>query len=413
MIAISVGPNYRLVDALRAFFLLLQPWKWHNGKSVGELEKNISNFYGTKAYTINSARWGIYLLLKSLNLPPGSEILIQAFTCVSVPGPIIWNNLKPVYVDIDSGRLTIDPQDLEKKISEKSRVLIVQHTFGFSAEMDKIMEIAKKHNLIVIEDCAHTIGGFYKEKMLGTIGDAAVISFGRDKAISGVFGGAVIVNNRDLFSGVSQEISVLERNSTGWVMQQLMHPILFVTLIKPLYFLLGIGKILLVSAQRIGILSKAITKNEKSAGFPVFGCSKISNALADLALVQFSALPKFNQKRRDIVDEYDASLEISKEDRQLIFREDKIFPLRYAIYIENALELRNFAKRKKIILGDWYEVIAPKDSDLQAVQYDNGSCKTAEKIAKKIVNLPTCPGMSRRDIKKVIKVVNMFMNKQK
>ena len=117
----------------------------------------------------------------------GDEVLVQAFTCVAVPNSVLWAQATPVYADIDA-TLNIDPIDVEKKITNRTKAIIVQHTFGIPADMDALVALAKKHNILLIEDCAHSLGATYKGKKVGTFGDAAFFSFGRDKVVSSVFG---------------------------------------------------------------------------------------------------------------------------------------------------------------------------------------------------------------------------------
>ncbi|MDP2910065.1 MAG: aminotransferase class I/II-fold pyridoxal phosphate-dependent enzyme, partial [bacterium] len=193
-ILISLSPNAQKDDLLLAFKLLFKSPK----NTCLELEKKFKEYLGIKhAFTFNRCRTAFLAILKSLNIEKG-DVLLQAFTCNAVVNPIIKIGLKPVFVDIDEETLNIDIFDLEKKISDQSKIVLIQHTFGLPANMDKIMEICQKHNLILIEDCAHSLGAAYKEKKLGTFGTAAFFSFGRDKVISSVFGGLAATNNEEL-----------------------------------------------------------------------------------------------------------------------------------------------------------------------------------------------------------------------
>lgn len=402
----SLSPNTDSSDALRAFKLLFRPWKWVNGNATKTLENKLKEYFKVRdAYGIVSARWGIYLTLKSLNLPENSEVLLQAFTCVSVPGPVLWANLKPVYVDILENELNMNPADLEKKITEKSKVLIIQHTFGNPARMKELLEIARRYNLIVIEDSAHTIGGKYDGELLGTFGDAAVLSFGRDKAISGVFGGAILVNNPEKFPNLNNEFLSLPNAKKGFVLQQLLHPILFEFCIKPFYFFFGIGKIKLVIAQKLKVVSKALASREKSGDKPIFPNSKLPNALAALALAQFNKIGIFNQKRKEIASFYARELEDSGVTLPEFPENSEPALLRYSIQTSKASETKIKARKEKMLLGDWYEVVAPKGTDLDAINYRRGSCPTAEKVAQRILNLPTYPKMTKEMAEKVVKFI--------
>jgi len=279
--------------------------------------------------------------------------------------------------------------------------------------LDELLAIAQKYNLIVVEDCAHTIGAEYKGNKLGTFGDAAILSFGRDKAISGVFGGAVVVKNKEKFGELIDNLSKLPSAKITWTMQQLLHPILFEFIIKPLYFVAAIGKIKLVFFQRLGILSKAIIAREKHGGLPAFPSTKMPNALAKLTSSQLEHLEAFNSRRQEIANIY--TRELGQTEGDLVLPEaplgSKPYYLRYTIQTSKARQIFVEAKRKKILLGDWYEVVAPKDTDLSAIHYKNGSCPVAEHVAQNILNLPTYPTMTNNDVKMVVDLVKSFFNK--
>jgi len=414
MIAISLAPNFTKRDAWFSLKLLFSPRSFISGRATSILKDKLKDKLGVSdVHLVTSARWGLYEILKSLDLPKDSEVLVQSFTCVSVPGPILWAGLKPVFVDIIPKMLTMDPEDLEKKISEKSKVLIIQHTFGVPALLDELIAIAKKNNLIVVEDCAHTIGADYKGGKLGTFGDAAFFSFGRDKAISSVFGGAVAINNKERLEKLADNLEKLPEAKNMWIAQQLLHPILFEFIIKPLYFVVGIGKIKLVCFQRLGILSKAIISKEKHGGVPAFPSAKLPNALASLALFQLERLDFFNAKRQKVGDTYTRELgQLVGDDFVLpeVPSESKPYYLRYTIQTSKAKQIFAEAKRRKILLGDWYEIVAPKDTDLSTINYKKESCPAAERVAQNVLNLPTYPSMTDGDVKIIIDLIRSFFS---
>ncbi|MDO8470366.1 MAG: aminotransferase class I/II-fold pyridoxal phosphate-dependent enzyme, partial [bacterium] len=198
-ISISLSPNTEADDIWLAFCLIFQPWKWQKGKEIAELEDSFRNYLGVQsAVAMNSGRSSLMAILQSLELEQGSEVLIQAFTCNAVPNPVQWSGLRPVYVDCQESDFNMDPNDLERKITPKSRAVLVQHTFGIPADLDRITKVCRKHNLILIEDCAHALGASYKGRKVGTFGKAALFSFSRDKVISCVYGGMVATNDSSL-----------------------------------------------------------------------------------------------------------------------------------------------------------------------------------------------------------------------
>ncbi|HSX40366.1 MAG TPA: aminotransferase class I/II-fold pyridoxal phosphate-dependent enzyme, partial [Candidatus Saccharimonadales bacterium] len=224
-IAISLSPNTQTSDILLALKTLLAPWNYYKGNYATALEQwFVKNFKVASAVSFNSGRSSLFAILKALDIQKGDEILMQTFTCVAVPNAIIWAGAKPVYVDIDK-TLTMDAKDLERKITAKTKAILVQHTFGIPSNMDEIRTLARKNKLIVIEDCAHTIGAVYNGKKLGTLSDVAFFSLGRDKAFSSVFGGMAITNNRTLGNKLKSIQKKKNNPNVFWVFQQLLHPV--------------------------------------------------------------------------------------------------------------------------------------------------------------------------------------------
>ena len=157
-ITISLSPNTEKDDIWLALKLVFCPWKWKKGRAIEELENEFKKFLKVKyAFAFNSGRTSLMAILKGFGLEKESEVLLQAFTCNAAVNPVIWSGLKPVYVDCDEDNFNIDIEDLKKKITSKSKVVIVQHTFGMPAEMVKILEIAKQNNLILISMGSHLV----------------------------------------------------------------------------------------------------------------------------------------------------------------------------------------------------------------------------------------------------------------
>ena len=228
-IAISLSPNTDKKDVQEAVRVMFSPWSWKDGSAIGKVESWFKHEYAAGAsVSFNSGRSALYALLKSFEIKEGDEVILQAFTCVAVCDAILWCGVKPVFVDIDR-TLNVDPTDLEKKITSETRAIIVQHTFGIPAQIKEISVIAKKHNLILIEDCAHCLGAAVENRKLGTFGDAAFFSFGRDKIVSSVFGGLAIIkpNFKTEIKNLKKMHEDLSFPSYGWIFQQIVHPIFF------------------------------------------------------------------------------------------------------------------------------------------------------------------------------------------
>ncbi len=407
-IAISLSPNTEKQDVLLAAKMLFSLRQWLKGKQIKELESSFKNYFKVKyAVSFNSGRSAEYTLLKSMGLEKNDEVLIQAFTCVVVPNPVLWLKAKPVYVDFEKDSLNMNPRDLKKKITSKSKIVIVQHTFGKPAKIEEIRKIAKDHRLLLIEDCAHSLGAKYKNKKLGTYGEAAFFSFGRDKVISSVFGGMAITNNDQIGKKLLEIQKKLSFPSRFWIAQQLFHPIAF-EIILPLYNFFSLGKLLLVIFQKLNLLSRAVSKEEKITNQPKDYPHKLANAQATLALSQFQRLAKFNQQRKKIGEIYRQELKGIKTLKPV---SGEIF-MRYTVLSKQAKEMINQAKKKGILLGDWYQnIVDPQGVNFKRAGYSWGSCPVAEEISPQVVNLPTYPLMGEKEAHRVINLIRSFLKK--
>jgi perosamine synthetase len=402
-ISISLSPNTEPDDVWLALKLIFRPKSWHNWEKNKELEEDFKKYLGVAHATpFNSGRSALMAILDSLELKKNSEILLQAFTCNAAANPIIWSGLKPIYVDCDEMTLNIDVEDLKKKITPKSKAVMIQHTFGLPADINEILEICQKNNLILIEDCAHSLGATQKGKKIGTFGKAAFFSFGRDKVISSVYGGMVVTNDDNLAEKIRKYQKSIKHSSHFWIFQQLLHPILMNWLILPTYKILG--KYLLVLFQWLQVLTKAVHWKEKIGEKPNYFPKRLPNNLAVLVLNQLKKLERFNQHRQEIAEFYNDNL------RNLDFILPKEYPgrvyMRYSILAKNynTDKILKEARKKRIFLDDnWRKTpIVPPDTNQEKLGYISGSCSNAEKVAKNILNLPTHINISKKEAEIIV-----------
>ena len=150
------------------------------GPYVKEFENNIRKFVGSKyAIALNSCTSAQFVLSKIIGLEATDEVIVPAFTWISTANSVEYLGAKVVFCDIDIETFNIDINKIEDLITDKTKAIYPVNLFGLSVEMDKVIDIAKKYNLKVIEDSACGLGGFYKNKHCGTFGDAGVFSFHR------------------------------------------------------------------------------------------------------------------------------------------------------------------------------------------------------------------------------------------
>jgi hypothetical protein len=175
------------------------------GPLIQEFEQAFARVLGSGHVRTCSTEYGrmaLYFILKAMDFPPGSEIVVPAFTFWVVPEIARVAGLRPVFADIDPTTFTLSPRALENAITERTRAVLPTHLYGMSCDMDPILEIARRHDLKVIEDCAHALGATYKGQMVGTLGDASFFSFQAFKPPQHVWGGLAWMRDAD-WRGVS------------------------------------------------------------------------------------------------------------------------------------------------------------------------------------------------------------------
>lgn len=401
----GLSPNAERDDALLAARLLFLPWKWRKGFAREQLEIAFKKLLCVKyAFALESGRTSLMVALKAAGISEGDEVLLQAFTCVAVPNAVRWVGGRAVFVDCDPESFTMNPDDLEKKITPRSRAVILQHTFGNPGELDCLVAIARNRNLVIIEDCAHTIGGEYQGKRLGTIGDMAIFSFGRDKAISSVFGGVLVTKSDSSAEKIRALYAAAAEANRVWIKRQLLHPIICSMIIAT--FSCGVGKAMLFAAKKSGLLSLAVLALEREGKKPAFVGKRMPNALCLLALHQLSKLDRYNAHRRALAEKYRAAFSNLHYTLHVTRYKSEVVPLRFSLMVNDPDALLLAAKRENIYLGDWYrQPVAPSRVSYATIGYAAGSCPNAELIAKRIVNLPLDIHIMDTDADRIIATV--------
>lgn len=170
-----------------------------SGCEVMNFESEWKSYAGTDYCLLMSSGFGaITSALIGLGVGPGDEVIVPAYTYIATALAVTAVGAIPVIADIDEA-LTLDPAEVEKKISENTKAIIPVHIQGFPCNLDALSEIARKHGIAIVEDACQSAGGRYKGRLLGTIGDAGAFSFNYYKVITAGEGGALVTNNRKLY----------------------------------------------------------------------------------------------------------------------------------------------------------------------------------------------------------------------
>lgn len=329
------------------------------GQEVKDFEAEISQYLGCKALSCASGSDALLLSLMALGIGEGDEVITSPFTFFATAGAVARLGAKPVFVDIDPKTLNIDPDKIISAITPKTKAIIPVHIFGYSCDMDRIMNIARESNLKVIEDACQSIGGEYKGKKLGTIGDLGAFSFFPTKNL-GAFGdgGLVATNSDELY----EEVKKLRVHGAEK---------------KYFHDLIGIN-------SRLDAIQAAILRTK------------------------LKYLDVWNKRREEVVNKYKFGLYDVVEIQDRV-EDSKSCYHQFALRVDRRDELLSFLKENGIEANIYY----PKPLHLQKcfenLGYTEGSLPVAESASKRILSLPLYPEITDEQIDYIIQKVREFL----
>lgn len=181
-----------VVEVLRSNRLALGP-------KINEFENFIARYIGVKnAIAVSSGTAALHLIVRALGIGPEDEVLVPSFTFISSVNSILYEGAKPIFVDIEPETYNLDPWDIERKITSRTKAIMAVDIFGHPGEWDEINRIAEKYSLKIIDDSCEALGAEYKGKKLGNFGDAAAFAFYPNKQMTTGEGGIIVTNNREI-----------------------------------------------------------------------------------------------------------------------------------------------------------------------------------------------------------------------
>lgn len=217
-------------DDIQAVIDTLQSDYLTTGPKVEEFEKCIADYVGAKyAVAVSNGTAALHIACMAAGIKEGDEVITTPITFAASANCVLYCGATPVFADIKADSYNIDPEDIKRKITKKTKAIIAVHFTGQPCEMDEIHEIAKIHNLIVIEDAAHALGADYKENRVGSLSDLTTFSFHPVKHITTGEGGMVTTNIKELYDklilyrthGITRNITKMQKNEGAWYYEQL------------------------------------------------------------------------------------------------------------------------------------------------------------------------------------------------
>jgi dTDP-4-amino-4,6-dideoxygalactose transaminase len=350
------------------------------GAALGIPAANVSLF--------GRGRVALYAILRALNLAPGDEVILPAFTCVAVPNAILYAGARPVYVDIDETTYTVDPGAVEAAIGPRTRVILAQNTFGLAADLPRLEALAGNREIAVVDDCTHGLGGITNGRPNGSAARASFFSTQWSKPLSTGLGGFAVATDPEL----ATRLRGLE--DAALVPSRLRSAVLRALVIGSEAAgdgaMFRAGRAAYRGLSRIGVVPASSGREElASPAMPKGFLARMSGWQATAGASRLPALAGRVIERQATAARYSAALRdlgrtvpAEPDGRSHAF-------LRYAIRANDRTALRQAARRGGIDLGDWFvSPLHPVTVDLERWGYRAGSAPIAERVSAEVVNLP-------------------------
>lgn len=342
-----------VVDVLRSDYMTCGP-------QVKAFEKAICEYTGAKyCVAVANGTAALHIAALAANLQPGDEAITSPITFLSSANCICFCGAKPVFADIEPDTANIDPNEIERRITGKTKAIIPIHFAGQSCDMERISEIAKKHNLIVIEDAAHAIGSDYKDTKVGSCAysDMTIFSFHPVKTITTGEGGAVTTNNPELYA----KLCAYRAHGT----------------------------------HKDDEMADTWEYEMRELGYNY----RITDFQCALGISQLKKLEAFKARRREIVSYYNENLGLP----HLIERpfSNACFHL-YPILVENRREFYFKAREKGLNLQVHYIPVHTQSYYREKFGYNTGDYPNAEAYYEKCISIPLYPELTDEDVVDII-----------
>lgn len=357
-----------VVDVLKSDYLT-------TGPKIAEFEKMVADYVGAKyAVAISNGTSALHAACFAAGIQPGDEVITTPLTFAASSNCVLYCGGTPVFADVDPKTYNIDPEDICRKITDKTKAIIAVHLAGQPCDMDEIHKIAKEHDLLVIEDGAHALGSVYKGKKVGTLSDMTTFSFHPVKPITTGEGGMIVTDNEEFYQkmmlfrshGITRDENLMTRNDGPWFYQQLD---------------LGYN-------YRITDIQCAL------------GCS------------QMKKLDRFLARRKEIVARYNEAFADC---------ENIIIPYQlpetesgwhlYIVQVKNCDRRKVFeALREQGIAVNVHYIPVYKHPYYQEHGYKDVHCRNAEEVYSHIISLPLYPTLTEEQQQYVIETLKHVIN---
>lgn len=341
----------------RAVLDVLAGGRYILGENVKLFEQEVADYIGVPyAVGVASGSDALYLSLMALGIGPGDEVIVPAFTFFATAGSVARTGATPVFADIKPDSYNLDPADVERKITSRTRAVIPVHLYGQAADMDEIMTLAKERDIKVVEDAAQAFGAAYKGRRVGALGDMACFSFFPSKNLGGAGDGGMVVTAD---AGLAEAVRVLRVHGS-----------------KPKYY-----------HHRLGINSR------------------LDEIQAAILRVKLRHLEGWNAGRRQVAAWYREALSGNAESAGLTLPVEDADRLhiyhQYTVRVPERDKIQGILKEKGIATAIYYPLPLHLQPVFKSLGYEPGSLPVAERACREVVSLPIDPGLTAAQVKTV------------
>lgn len=371
---IPYGRQWIEEDDIQAVIEVLKSDYLTTGPKVQEFEKTVAEYAGAKyAVAVSNGTAALHVACFAAGIKSGDEVITTPITFAASSNCVLYCGGKPVFADIEADTYNIDPNDIARKITNKTKAIIPVHFAGQPCNMDRINEIAKQYNLIVIEDAAHALGADYKGKKIGSISDMTIFSFHPVKHITTGEGGMITTNDKDLYDklilfrthGITRDSEFMTHNEGAWYYEQL------------------------------------------DLGFNY----RITDIQCALGISQMKKLDRFVARRKEIANKYNQAF---KNVQNIILPKqsdncNSSWHL-YAIQILNKDRKQVFDKLRQLGIGvNVHYIPVYKHPYYQNNGYSKTACANAENYYKHAISIPIFPKMTDEEVDYVIENIKAII----
>lgn len=342
-------------DVALAKLWLNQKGKWESTEELEQYHRMFATWNGSAhAYSFMGGRVALSAIIHAMKLGPGDEAILPGYTCVVVPNAFKFAGIKTVYSDIELDTYGLDAAQIEEKITPQTKVVLLHHLYGLVCrDYLEIIKIARKHNLYVIEDCAHSTGAEFNGRKVGNLGDAAFYSSEQSKVFNTIQGGVAVTNNPEIAQGLKSyyEQAPLPDNHK---IENLLHNVMlnYYRFKHPQRWWRG-DLALLLNGNKIIV---STTEEELNGRKPSYYGEKLPAPLAQIGLNQLKKIDAYNLRRRQTSLKWDAWCAANGYQKPHIVAGSTPIFLRYPVLVqpEKKKNIQWGVKDVGIEIGVWF-----------------------------------------------------------